>query len=118
MLFSPYGQVLSIVALKTPKMRGQAHVAFSNVASATSALRALQGVNVFGKDIKLAYAKTKADAIAKLDGTYRMPVPAPMAPSTLPLAPFEQQQEPQQLAGRTKRPREGEDGNSSSENDY
>lgn len=116
MLFSPYGQVLSIVAMKTPKMRGQAHVAFANVASARSALRALQGFNLYGKDLKLAFAKTKSDAIAKLEGTYRMPVPRPMAQSTLPLAPFEQQQ--QQQIGGIKRTREDESASSDADSDY
>lgn len=119
MLFSQYGQILSIVAMKTPKMRGQAFVAFSNISSATVALRTLQGFNFYGKEMRITYAKSKSDAIAKLDGTYRMPVPPPMAQSTLPLAPFEQAQ--QAVVGGTKRPRdEKEDGaaSSDSDNDY
>lgn len=122
MLFSPYGQVLSIVAMKTPKMRGQAFVAFSNVASATSALRALQGFNIYGKEMSLAYAKTKSDAVAKLDGTYRMPQPPPIATSSLPLAPFEQTQQAAVASSSSgsKRPREngsGEGKSSDSERD-
>ncbi|KAK4983546.1 hypothetical protein LTR50_007154 [Elasticomyces elasticus] len=69
-LFTTYGSVLDIVALKTPKLRGQAHVLFKDVTSATMALRALQGFEFFGKKM---YAKTKSDYLAKLDGTYRAP---------------------------------------------
>jgi len=54
-------------------MRGQAHIAFRDIASASSAMRACQGIVFFGKEMKIQYAKSKSDAIAKLDGTYRMP---------------------------------------------
>ncbi|EPS43121.1 hypothetical protein H072_2883 [Dactylellina haptotyla CBS 200.50] len=72
-LFSTYGVVLDVVALKTMKMRGQAHVAFRDIASASSAMRACQGMVVFGREMRIQYAKSKSDTIAKLDGTYRMP---------------------------------------------
>ncbi|KAI9880409.1 MAG: U2 snRNP complex subunit msl1 [Pleopsidium flavum] len=72
-LFSTYGPVLDVVALKTMKMRGQAHVVFRDVQASTQALRALQGFDFFGKEMKIQYAKSKSDTIAKLDGTYRMP---------------------------------------------
>ncbi|KAJ6263430.1 hypothetical protein Dda_1993 [Drechslerella dactyloides] len=72
-LFSTYGVVLDVVALKTMKMRGQAHVAFRDVAGASSAMRACQGMAFFGKEMRIQYAKSKSDTIAKLDGTYRMP---------------------------------------------
>ncbi|KAI5815921.1 hypothetical protein BZA77DRAFT_69315 [Pyronema omphalodes] len=72
-LFSTYGVVLDVVALKTMKHRGQAFVAFRDVASATQAMRAMDGVNIFGKEMKIKYARTKSNKIAKLDGTYKMP---------------------------------------------
>ncbi|KAI9781437.1 MAG: U2 snRNP complex subunit msl1 [Geoglossum umbratile] len=73
LLFSTYGPVLDVVALKTSKMRGQAHVVFRDVQASTQAMRALQGFNLFGKEMKISYAKGKSDTIAKLDGTFRMP---------------------------------------------
>ncbi|KAG9248315.1 nucleotide-binding, alpha-beta plait [Calycina marina] len=76
MLFSTYGPVLDVVALKTEKMRGQAHIVFRDIQTATQAMRALQGFEFFGKEMKLQYAKTKSDVIAKLDGTFRMPAAA------------------------------------------
>lgn len=51
MLFATYGVILDIVALKTAKMRGQAHVVFRDIDSSTQAMRALQGFAFFGKDM-------------------------------------------------------------------
>ncbi|KAI9752502.1 MAG: U2 snRNP complex subunit msl1 [Lichina confinis] len=73
MLFSTYGPVLDVVALKTMKMRGQAHVVFRDIQTSTQAMRSLQGFEFFGKEMKIEYAKTKSDYVAKLDGTYKMP---------------------------------------------
>ncbi|KAI9883698.1 MAG: hypothetical protein M1823_004530 [Watsoniomyces obsoletus] len=75
-LFSTYGPVLDVVALKTMKMRGQAHITFRDVHASTQAMRLLQGFEFFGREMKIQYAKTKSDTIAKLDGTYRMPAAA------------------------------------------
>ena len=94
MLFATYGVILDIVALKTMKMRGQAHVVFRDVDSSTQAMRALQGFAFFGKDMvrhlfsicsswacmtnvpsRISYAKSKSDTIAKLDGSFKMPEP-------------------------------------------
>lgn len=75
MLFATYGVILDIVALKTSRMRGQAHVVFRDIDSSTQAMRALDGFTFFGKDMQVAYAKTKSDTIAKLDGTFRLPEP-------------------------------------------
>ncbi|KAI4727363.1 RNA-binding domain-containing protein [Aureobasidium sp. EXF-10728] len=80
MLFSVYGSILDIVAMKTNKMRGQAHVLFRDVSSSTQAMRALQGFEFFGKEMKITYAATKSDTLAKLDGTYKQP-PPPEAPA-------------------------------------
>ncbi|KAL8908747.1 MAG: hypothetical protein Q9207_000604 [Kuettlingeria erythrocarpa] len=75
-LFSTYGPVLDVVALKTKSMRGQAHVVFRDVQASTQAMRALHGFDFFGKEMKIQYGKGKSDTIAKLDGTYRMPTAA------------------------------------------
>ena len=50
-LFTTYGTVLDVVALKTMKMRGQAHIVFRDVNSAGAAMRALQGFNLLGKEM-------------------------------------------------------------------
>jgi U2 small nuclear ribonucleoprotein B'' len=51
MLFATYGVILDVVALKTMKMRGQAHVVFRDIDSSTQAMRALQGFSFCGKDL-------------------------------------------------------------------
>lgn len=48
-LFSQFGQIIDIVALKTMKMRGQAFVVFKELAAATNALRQLQGFPFYNK---------------------------------------------------------------------
>ncbi|KAI1819200.1 hypothetical protein F4861DRAFT_534641 [Xylaria intraflava] len=73
LLFSTYGPVLDVVALKTAKMRGQAHIVFRDTHAATQALRSLDGFQFLGKELKIQYAKSKSDTIAKLDGTYKFP---------------------------------------------
>jgi U2 small nuclear ribonucleoprotein B'' len=51
MLFATYGVILDIIALKTMKMRGQAHIVFRDIDSATQAMRALENFTFFGKDL-------------------------------------------------------------------
>jgi U2 small nuclear ribonucleoprotein B'' len=94
MLFATYGVILDVVALKTMKMRGQAHVVFRDQDASTQAMRALNGFMFFGKEMvcawleytryreqsltlqqQIAYAKTKSDTISKLDKSYKMPEP-------------------------------------------
>jgi RNA recognition motif-containing protein len=122
-MFSQFGKILDVVALKTYRMRGQSWVVFSDVGAATNALRSMQGFPFFDKPIvsqprlrvalpkrswpsaaaspppppppaqlswrrrpadasqlqtrclpclqRITYAKTKSDAIAKLDGTFK-----------------------------------------------
>lgn len=51
MLLSTYGPVLDITAVKSPKMRGQAHVLFRDVQSAQLALRNCNGFEFFGREM-------------------------------------------------------------------
>ncbi|KAL5615605.1 hypothetical protein BROUX41_005644 [Berkeleyomyces rouxiae] len=73
LLFSTYGAVLDVVALKTQKMRGQAHIVYRDIQTATQAMRALQGFDFLGLELKIQYAKSKSNLISKLDGTFKMP---------------------------------------------
>lgn len=87
--------------MKTENLRGQAWIVFDDVASATTALRAMQDFPFFGKPMvrmstrpslsffftlfpsyqpiplitstiqRVQYAKTKSDAAAKLDGSWK-----------------------------------------------
>lgn len=70
-MFSQFGKVIDVVALKTLRMRGQAWVVFSDVAAATNAKNTMQGFPFFDKPIRIEFARTKSDAVAKLDGSYK-----------------------------------------------
>ena len=70
-IFSQFGQIMDIVALKTLKMRGQAFVLFKEIGSATNALRTMQGFPFYDKPMRIAYSKTDSDAIAKIKGTFK-----------------------------------------------
>merc|ERR1712013_838577 len=69
-IFSQFGTILEIIARKTLKTRGQAFVVFKDIPSATNALRSMQGFPFYDKPMRIAYAKSKSDAVAKLDNTY------------------------------------------------
>lgn len=51
MLFSIYGPVLDVVALKTTRMRGQAHIVFRDIQAATQAMRSLEGSQFLGREL-------------------------------------------------------------------
>ncbi|XP_057789182.1 uncharacterized protein LOC131006038, partial [Salvia miltiorrhiza] len=65
-----YGRILDVVALKTPKLRGQAWVVFSEVTAASNAVRQMQNFQFYEKPLRIQYAKSKSDCIAKAEGTY------------------------------------------------
>ncbi|KAJ1666568.1 hypothetical protein IW140_005755 [Coemansia sp. RSA 1813] len=66
-----YGRILDIVALKTIKMRGQAFIVFEDIATATVALRQLNGRAVFGRAMNVEYALSKSNIVAQQDGTLK-----------------------------------------------
>lgn len=50
-LFSMHGPVLDVVAMRTKTQRGVAHIVFRDVQTSSQALRALQGVEFFGREL-------------------------------------------------------------------
>jgi len=98
--FSPYGKILDIVAMKTQSGRGQvrstpsppstpcppharlpppppsshtqAFVVFTDVASATNALTAMQSFPLYGKPMRVSFARGKSAAVEKAEGTYKV----------------------------------------------
>ena len=70
-IFSQFGQIMDIVALKTLKMRGQAFVIFKEISSSTNALRTMQGFPFYDKPMRIAYCKTDSDVVAKIKGTFK-----------------------------------------------
>ncbi|KAL3648056.1 hypothetical protein CASFOL_009024 [Castilleja foliolosa] len=69
-VFSQFGKILEVLAFKTLKHKGQAWVIFNELSSATNALRQMQGFPFYDKPMRIQYAKTKSDVIAKADGTF------------------------------------------------
>ncbi|GIX80797.1 u1 small nuclear ribonucleoprotein A [Caerostris extrusa] len=69
-VFSQFGRILDIVTMQTLKMKGQAFVVFEDVKSAQSALTAMQSFPFYDKPMRIQYAKTDSDVIAKRKGTY------------------------------------------------
>ncbi|XP_073008386.1 U1 small nuclear ribonucleoprotein A-like [Typha latifolia] len=69
-VFSQFGKILEVLAFKTLKHKGQAWVVFEDVSSASEALKRMQGFPFYDKPMRIQYAKTKSDIIAKSDGTF------------------------------------------------
>ncbi|KAF5744131.1 U1 small nuclear ribonucleoprotein A isoform X2 [Tripterygium wilfordii] len=69
-VFSQFGKILEVLAFKRLKHKGQAWVVFEDVSAATNAIRQMQGFPFYDKPMKLQFAKTKSDIIAKADGTF------------------------------------------------
>ncbi|XP_050216486.1 U2 small nuclear ribonucleoprotein B'' [Mercurialis annua] len=69
-LFSQYGRILDVVALKTPRLRGQAWVCFSEVMAASNSVRQMQGFPFYDKPMRIQYAKTKSDCLVEAEGIY------------------------------------------------
>lgn len=67
-LFSTYGAILDITALKTPQMRGQAHILFRDVASANLAMREAQGFELGGRPIRISFSRNRSQTLAKMTG--------------------------------------------------
>ncbi|KNE54241.1 hypothetical protein AMAG_00231 [Allomyces macrogynus ATCC 38327] len=92
--FSSYGAVADVVALKTPKMRGQAFIVFRDASDAAAALRDANGKLMFDKPMTVDHARTKSHATRKLEGTFvletpasstaQVPAPAPRPPGVAP----------------------------------
>ena len=87
MLFSTYGPVLDIVTTrigaKSQNMRGQAHVVFRDIQTSTQAMRALQGFDLYGKEMVIAYGRGQSSIIPKLRGTFEAPAqPAAQSQAT------------------------------------
>ncbi|EOA36234.1 hypothetical protein CARUB_v10010209mg [Capsella rubella] len=69
-LFSHFGRILDVVALKTPKLRGQAWVVFTEVTAASNAVRQMQNFPFYDKPMRIQYAKSKSDCVTKAEGTF------------------------------------------------
>uniref|UniRef100_A0A7S1EKN1 RRM domain-containing protein n=2 Tax=Hemiselmis andersenii TaxID=464988 RepID=A0A7S1EKN1_HEMAN len=64
------GEVIDIVALSNFYAKGQAFVVLKNLEQAEAAMKKLQGHELEGQAIKVAYAKSKSNAVEKIEGTF------------------------------------------------
>jgi U2 small nuclear ribonucleoprotein B'' len=78
-VFSRYGSVLDVVCNRRIAARGQAWIAFRDAAQAVEARKAMQGKELFGKEMDIHFAKAKSDVVARADGTFK-PRPKRAAP--------------------------------------
>ncbi|KAK0400267.1 hypothetical protein QR680_003431 [Steinernema hermaphroditum] len=69
-IFSQFGPIIDIMCFTHVKMRGQAHVIFKEIGAATTALRSMQGFPFYDKPMRIHFAKSDSDVIAKAKGTY------------------------------------------------
>ncbi|KAF4619353.1 hypothetical protein D9613_005213 [Agrocybe pediades] len=82
-LFTTYGKIIDIIASKSQKMRGQAFLVFTDLASATSAMRACDGMMFYDKPMHIDYAKTKSYATLRVEDPEFVPPSAANASSIL-----------------------------------
>ncbi|PPQ79560.1 hypothetical protein CVT25_003442 [Psilocybe cyanescens] len=66
-LFTTYGKIIDIIASKSQKMRGQAFLVFTDLAGATSAMRACEGMIFYDKPLHIDYAKSKSYATLRAE---------------------------------------------------
>lgn len=68
LLCAAYGDVIDIVLKpNSKKMRGQAHVIFSNLSEAQMAKEKLQDRKLFGKELRIQYARRKSKIIKRIE---------------------------------------------------
>lgn len=66
LLFSTYGEVIDVMVMKTPKMRGQAHVAFTSMMDARVAMQLMSGELIFDKPLVIEWAREESKLVQAL----------------------------------------------------
>jgi len=69
-LFSQFGFIHGIISANNARLRGQAFVIFSELSAASNALRSMQGFPFFDKPMRIQFAKTDSDIVAREKGTH------------------------------------------------
>lgn len=69
-IFSKFGKILDIVALKNLRMRGQAFIIFDQPDSAAQALTSMQSFPLYDKPLRIQFSKMDSDIIAKRKNTF------------------------------------------------
>lgn len=71
-VFGQFGNILDIVCYtKILKAKGQAFIVFDQLGPAKKAVQEMQNFQFYNKPIRVSFAKSKSDIIAKRDGTYK-----------------------------------------------
>jgi RNA recognition motif-containing protein len=69
-IFSKFGKILDIVALKNLRMRGQAFIIFDQADSAAQALTSMQSFPLYDKPLRIQFAKSDSDIVSKRKNTF------------------------------------------------
>ena len=67
-IFSEYGHVIDLVAKRNLKAKGQAFIVFDSPEAAETAIKEVQGFDLFDKPMVLDFARSRSDAIVRLQG--------------------------------------------------
>ncbi|SAL97089.1 hypothetical protein [Absidia glauca] len=108
-LFASYGHIVDVKAQSTEKLREQAFVAFVDVTSATTAMRSLEGFVFYDKPLIITYAKNKSDAVALLDGTFKLRTKPTSSANTTALGKRNNDDSTDQPSKQTKMDSDGDD---------
>ncbi|KAJ7179198.1 hypothetical protein C8R46DRAFT_1072829 [Mycena filopes] len=82
-LFTTYGKIIDVIASKSQRMRGQAFLVFSDLAGATTAMRACEGMVFYDKPLHIDYAKTKSYATSRKEDPSFVPATSANASALL-----------------------------------
>ncbi|KAG6821232.1 hypothetical protein H0H93_002342 [Arthromyces matolae] len=107
-LFTSYGKIIEIIASKKQGMRGQAFLVFTDLAGATSAMRACEGMMFYDKPIHIDYAKTKSHATSRREDPNFVP-PTSVNASSLLTQKRQREDEAVEDERNTKREKSEED---------
>lgn len=69
--FEKFGKILQITSCCVFHLRGQAWITYDTVEQAAEAMKTMNEKEIFGRQVRIQYAKNKSDIIAKRDGTYK-----------------------------------------------
>jgi len=71
-VFGQFGKILDVVVYtKIRSAKGQAFIVFDEIESATKALQEMNNFLFYHKPLRVSYAKSKSDVIAKRDGSFK-----------------------------------------------
>ena len=68
LLFSQFGNVLDVRAVKNDHLRGQAWVVMGDVGSAVRALKEMDGFSFYGRDLRVLFSKQDSDVVVRARG--------------------------------------------------